>query len=164
MAGLSLSSAPTPCYSPTTRAMSPEVVHMYWALCNLTPPPSYHEAQSTAALEWAYAEASTDNWDGYGAQAVTYSVKLRAEEFLDALPAGVPRPAIAADPDGEVAFEWYVAPRQVFSVSVGDGYEVAYAGLFGVNKTHGTEYFMDELPAEVMNNLRRLYGGNGVAG
>ncbi len=164
MAGLSLSSAPAPCLSPTTRAMSPEVVHMYRAWCNLTPPPSYQEAQARAALEGAYAEASTDNWDGYGARAVTYGVKLRAEEFLDALPAGVPRPVIAADPDGEVAFEWYVAPRQVFSVSVGDGYGVAYAGLFGVNKTHGTEYFMDELPAEVMKNLRRLYGGNGVAG
>jgi len=115
-------------------------------------------------LEAAYAEAATDDWDGYGARAVTYGVKLRAEEFLDALPAGVPLPIVAADPDGEVAFEWYLGPRQVFSVSVGSRYEVAYAGIIGANTTHGTEYFMDELPATVLENLRRLYSGNGVAG
>jgi hypothetical protein len=143
--------------------MSPEVLSMYSAWCQLTPPPSHQEAQSAAALEAACAEAATDNWDGYGARAVTYGVKLRAQEFLDALP-GVPLPTIAADPDGEVGFEWYVGPRQVFSVSIGKGYDVAYAGIFGANTTHGTEYFMDELPAAVMENLRRLYGGNGVAG
>src|SRR5260370_27391686 len=122
MAGLSLSSAPAPCLSPTTRAMSPEVVTMYRAWCTLTPPPSYQEAQARAALEGAYAEASTDNWDGYGARAVTYGVKLRAEEFLDALPAGVPRPVIAADPDWEGAFERDLAPRHGLSPRVRCGH------------------------------------------
>jgi hypothetical protein len=163
IAELSLRSAFAPtCH--TMRAMSAEVRRTYSAWCQLTQPRSDQEAQSAAALEAACAEAATDNWDGYGAQAVTYGVKIRAQEFLDALPAGVPLPTIAADPDGEVAFEWYVGPRQVFSVSIGSRYEVAYAGIFGANMTHGTEYFMDELPASVMENLRRLYGGNGVAG
>lgn len=147
----------------TTRALSPEVLRMYNEWRQLTPPMSHQETELAASLEVACAEAATDNWDGYGAKAVTYGTKLRAEAFLAALPAGIPLPIVAADPDGEVAFEWYVAPRQVFSVSVGSRYEIAYAGVFGANTIHGTEYFMDELPAAVMENLRRLYGGNGVA-
>src|SRR5437016_10231361 len=112
IAELSLTSACAPGICHTTRAMSPEVLRTYSGWCQRTPPPSHQEVQAAAALEAACTEAATDNWDGYGAQAVSYGVKLRAQEFLDALPAGVPRPTIAADPDGEVAFEWYVGPRQ----------------------------------------------------
>src|SRR6266566_2805256 len=106
----------------TTRAMTPEVRQTYLAWCQFAQALSHQESQSAAALEAAYAEAAADNWDGSGAQPVTYGVKLRAQEFLDALPAGVPLPTIAADPDGEIEFEWYVGPRQVFSVSIGKGY------------------------------------------
>src|SRR5439155_4575953 len=107
--------APSTCHS--TRSMRPEVLRTYSEWCRLTPPLSHQEAQAAGVLKAACAEAATDNWDGYGAQAVTYGVKLRAQEFLDALlTAAVPLPTVAADPDGEVAFEWYVGPRQVFSV------------------------------------------------
>jgi hypothetical protein len=146
-----------------SRALSNEVRETYRAWLAITPPSSDREAQAASALEAASAEASADNWDGYDARAVTYGVKLRAQAFLAALPGGVPLPLIAVDPDGEMAFEWYLGPRQVFSVSVGDRYEVAYAGLFGANTSHGTEYFMDKLPAPVIDNLRRLYSGNGAA-
>ncbi|MGH9891758.1 MAG: hypothetical protein ACREA0_07215 [bacterium] len=144
------------------RALNEVVQATYRAWLGLVPPLSSRESQAACALEVASAEAASDNWDGYGGQAVTYGVKLRAQAFLDALPEGVPLPIIGLDPDGEIAFEWYLGPRQVFSVSVGERYEVAYAGLFGVNSSHGTEYFMDELPSAVMDNLRRLYGGNGA--
>lgn len=140
------------------KALSPVVQETYDAWADLSSPLSNWEGQAACALEAAYAEGSSDGWDGYGARAVSLGVKYRAEAFLDALPSGIPVPAIEPDPDGEISFEWYVGPRQVFSVSVGEGCEIAYAGLFGRNRTHGTEYFMDELPAAVMTNLRRLYG------
>src|SRR5688572_9463474 len=101
------------------QALSDEVREIYRAWLDLITPPSNREAQAAAALDAASAEAAADNWDGYGGRAVTYGVKLRAQAFLDALPAGVPLPSIAVDPDGEIAFEWYLGPRQVFSVSVG---------------------------------------------
>lgn len=146
-----------------SRALSEEVRETYRAWLGLTPPPSNREAEAALALEAVSSEAATDNWDGYDGRAVTYGVRLRAQAFLDALPAGVPFPVIAVDPDGEIAFEWYLGPRQVVSVSVGDRYEVAYAGLFGSNTSHGTEYFMNEFPPAVLDNLRRLYGRNGAA-
>jgi hypothetical protein len=147
-----------------SRALSDEVREAYKAWRDMTPPPSNREAEAARALKAASAEAATDNWDGYDGRPVTYGVKLRAEAFLNALPADVPLPTIiAVDPDGEIAFEWYRGPRQVVSVSVGDRYAVAYAGLFGTNTSHGTEYFMDEFPAAVMDILRRLYGSNGAA-
>ncbi|MBI4503773.1 MAG: hypothetical protein HY700_21755 [Gemmatimonadetes bacterium] len=112
------------------------------------------------ALASVFKQASTRNWDGYGAAPVSLAACERAQRFLDALPGTVPVPEIGADPDGEIAFEWRLSPRQVFSVSVGAGYEVAYAGLFGAGRTHGTEFFIDELPNAVMDNLRRLYGSH----
>jgi len=123
---------------------------------------SNREAELERALEAACEEASEDNWDGDGAKAVTMTTRDRAEAFLDALPAGFPEPLIAAEPDGEIAFEWYAGPRRVFSVSVGEGYSIAFAGIFGGLKVHGSEYFLDELPESVIMNVRRLYNPPGA--
>ena len=163
MAELSTVAASAAGVSQTTRAMSQEVRDTYRAWSETAPPFSSKEAEGQAALDAACAEAAMNNWDGYGAVPVTYGVKIRAQQFLDSLPSVVPLPIIAADPDGEIGFEWYLGPRQVFSVSVGERYGIAYAGVFGANVVHGTEYFMDEFPSEIMNHLRRLYGDNALA-
>jgi hypothetical protein len=64
---------------------------------------------------------------------------------------------VSAHPDGELAFEWYRDPRLVLTVSVNRAGYVSYAGLFGPNKVHGKEYFLDKLPEAITNNLRRLF-------
>ena len=69
----------------------------------------------------------------------------------------VPTPDISIDTDGEVRYEWYKGPRQVFSVAVRSDGQLAYAGLLGVNKAYGAEYFADDLPNAILDNLRRVY-------
>jgi len=108
------------------------------------------------ALIDAFIECSSDNWDGYGAKAISFDSYLAAWIFWRMLPTTIPVPEISIDPDGEFTFEWYDEPRKVFSVIVEKGHRLTYAGLFGDNKVHGNEYFEHELPATILFNLRRV--------
>ena len=116
---------------------------------------NYREMRQLLAK--ATEECSADNWDGYGAKAIDETSYGNAIHFSWLLPLNIPVPEIYIDPDGEVNFEWYVGPRQVFSVSIGSNNELAYAGLFGANKTHGAEYLDDELPGTILDNIRRVF-------
>ena len=102
-------------------------------------------------------EASSPDWDGYGANPVDLLTTLSAVQFLRLLPRELPAPDVAAEPDGEVSFEWYRGPRKRFSISVGSCNQITYAGLFGGNEAHGTEYFLDELPETILGHLCRLF-------
>ena len=117
----------------------------------------YYNSKVLSGLMEIYNECSVKNWDGYEADPVSIRSLENAEDFAKTLPTKFPVPEITADPDGEVSFEWYIEPQQVFSVSIGDNNQLSYAGLFGKNKTHGVEYFRDELPKTILENLCRLY-------
>lgn len=104
-----------------------------------------------------YQECLIYNWDGYGAKAVDPVVYKEAQRFLEILPTSLPVPEIVAEPDGEIAFEWFKKPGYIFSVSIGKNNELTYAGIFGASKTHGIEYLGDELPKPVLENLCKLF-------
>ncbi len=102
-------------------------------------------------------DCSSDNWDGYGAQAIDFASYEETLRFIHFLPKTIPVPEIAVEPDGEVALEWYRSKNRVFSVSIGGKGSLTYAGLFGSNKAHGTEYFGDELPKTILDNIQRVF-------
>jgi hypothetical protein len=101
-------------------------------------------------------ECKFDNWDGYGAKALSEEVFAEARCFIENLPLTAPPPELSIDPDGEIVFEWYAAPRKVFSVSVGVD-RLTYAGLFGSSTIHGTEPFDNDIPKTILDNLYRVY-------
>lgn len=108
-------------------------------------------------LKGVYEETRIYNWDGYGAEAVSGRAYYEAWKFLEALPIlSVPIPEVSADPDGEISFEWYEGPDKIFSVSVSSDGQLAYAGIFGINKVYGSEYFDEEIPWAILDNLRRF--------
>ncbi len=109
------------------------------------------------ALKSASEEASEDNWDGYGAQKVNAASLNKAQAFLFTLPTIIPLPEVSVDPDGDVSFTWQRSPRLVFSISVNKNGLLNYAGLFGRNKTHGTEDFVQAIPKTITDNLERLF-------
>jgi hypothetical protein len=117
----------------------------------------WHHREMVRRLGMAIAKSSVDDWDGYGAKAVDLDSVPSAIWFARLLPMHVPIPDIYVDPDGEIAFEWYLGPRRVFSVTVRRNDELAYAGLFGVNKIYGVEYLDDELPETVLDNIFRVF-------
>ncbi len=103
-------------------------------------------------------DSSRDNWDGYQAKSVNAGTLYEALRFSSLLPSSIPFPEIAADTDGEMVFEWYNEPDQIFTVIVENDNRIIYAGSFdNDNKVNGTEYFSDELPKTILDNLQRLY-------
>lgn len=113
--------------------------------------------KALTALWDVYQECLNDNWDGYGAKAISPINYIEALRFLKTLPTSIPIPEVSVDPDGEIVFEWYKGPRNVFSVSISPNNELTYAGIFGGSKTHGVEYFGDDLPKTILENLYRLF-------
>jgi hypothetical protein len=117
----------------------------------------WHHKEIVKRLHMAATEARVDNWDGYGAKAVDANSYFRAMWFARLLTINAPIPDIYVDPDGEIAFEWYLNPRSVFSVTARKNDELAYAGLFGVNKIYGVEHIDDELPETILDNIFRVF-------
>ena len=116
--------------------------------------------ETRRALWNAVKECGDDDWDGYDAKGMNWNSYEESVRFLDMLPSMTPAPEVAVDPDGMVAFEWHEEPRWVFSVSFETNGAIAYAGLFGNSKTHGTEYFGQALPQSILDSIRRVYSRN----
>lgn len=113
-------------------------------------------------LREVYEEAREPNWDGYGAKPVKPNTYFNARKILFAIADTVVPLSkfsdigVNAEPDGEIAFEWYIEPYKTFSLSIGLGDKLTYAGLFGLSRVNGVDYFRDELPEAILNNLKRL--------
>jgi hypothetical protein len=110
-------------------------------------------------LARVFVEYSSQDWDGEGALPISKDAYFETLRFIKGLPTylDLPLPVISPDNDGEISLEWYRDNRHVLVVSISGKNSIAYAGLFGANKTYGTEYFAESLPAIILINLRRLY-------
>ena len=72
----------------------------------------------TVRLHQAAEEASSANWDGYGAEAANTAALEFAQLLIPLLPRSYDPPDIDIEPDGEVSFEWQTASRTTFSFSI----------------------------------------------
>ncbi len=115
--------------------------------------------EALQSLEQIFQECSEEGWDGYDAKPITEETYLEARRFIESLPltSFIPKPEIIPEPSGEIGFEWSKGRNMVFVVSVSGKNELVYAGVFGINETHGVEYFGDTLPAIILEHLKRLY-------
>ena len=102
---------------------------------------------------------SKDGWGGAGTKSISRTSYDNAIKFALALPSSLMMPEIYVDPDGIITFEWYEDKRRVYSVSIGNQGELSYAGLFGPNRTCGTEYLTSNVPELIINNVKRVYSG-----
>jgi hypothetical protein len=109
------------------------------------------------SLREVYKACSEANWDGYNALPITENTFEEAWKIIELLPTSIPMPEILAEPGGEIGFEWHKGKRLIFVISVEGKYRINYAGIFGSNKIHGSEYFGEMLPSVVIENLRRLF-------
>ncbi len=144
----------------TDRSVSQEGKHARRARHD-TPSVSIDEVHSDIldSLLEVFMEASTPGWDGYDAHPVSTATLAQALAFLDLLPSTLPRPEISAHPDGELAFEWFLARRWLLTVSVHESGRLSYAALFGAARIYGTEFLLDPLPESITRAFQRLYSG-----
>ena len=110
-------------------------------------------------IDKAAADAAHRNWDGEGAWPVEGTTRTFARMFATALPPDTMRPEISVDRDGDISFEWHQSPYSVFSVSVRRDGILHYAGLFGPNKSHGSEVFDRGIPDPISQGIRRVMRG-----
>lgn len=108
-------------------------------------------------LDAILEEAAEENWDGYGAKSAIPESYLESQRFLNAYPMSLPLPEVTIDPDGEFSFEWYRDHEHYFSISFSVDSYLTYAGIFGINKANGIEYFEDEIPKIILENVKRVY-------
>jgi len=104
-----------------------------------------------------YAERREANWDGYGARAVHRFTYQKAQEFINNLPSAVGTPEIGADPDGEIALEWYRSASRLLSISLALNGRLTYIYRNGATRMRGTFWFLDdEVPMELVKLLEVL--------
>jgi hypothetical protein len=107
-------------------------------------------------LQQIFQDCNQPNWDGYEAMPISSETYELAYQFLDSLPLDTPTPSLGAEPDGQIAFEWYQSPRRTLSISMsGDG-DLHYAALSGSSTHYGTEPFYGETPGTILDIIRRI--------
>jgi hypothetical protein len=113
-----------------------------------------------AELKRVQEEASSRNWDGYGALPINPDSFEQAVRFLRALPTTTPVPNVGVDPDGEVDLLWHQNSSRTLSVSVGPTGRLTYAALLGAAQAYGTEWLSNEIPQPILSNLSRVLDPN----
>ena len=101
-------------------------------------------------------EYSKDDWDGYGAKALSESSCENALDLALSLSADGPAPELDVLPSGQVSFTWQRDKRRVFTVVAGDRNEYSYAGLFGASTTYGVEYSGDRILGKISESIKRI--------
>lgn len=115
------------------------------------------QSQAYVNLARVARECAQENWDGYGAKAISQAACDRVRAFLDDLPIWMPAPDIVPEADGELAIEWDLAPNRIFSVSIGESGPLHFAGLFGHEKErHGVEAFDGKISEEILRYINEL--------
>lgn len=109
------------------------------------------------SMSTVLSECSESNWDGYGAMPISEEAVHEAMYFISQLPSYFPIPGVVPEPDGDLGLEWYHDPGNQLVLTFSGKNIVTFAGIFeGVNKTYGSELFIDSIPVLITQILRRL--------
>jgi len=100
------------------------------------------------------SETAIAGWDGYNASPVQRATFLQVRSFIDALPLHIASPTLAADPDGDITLEWYTDTAHVLSISISSRGEMNYAARVGLKRVWGSEPFIDEVPAMLIQMMQ----------
>ena len=109
-------------------------------------------------LQETWQRCQQPNWDGEGAQAISTETHEVARRLLESLPRDMPLPSISAEPDGQLNFEWYQAPRRLLSASINSGGTLYWAALIGSEDPRGSCQFVDQFPQTLRYWIGQVYG------
>lgn len=101
-------------------------------------------------------DCQCQNWDGYGATAVSWPAVEWTLQLIRSLPPGAPLPSAGADPDGDVTLEWHRHPRQTLSLSVSPDGVLHYAALLGSRRVRGSCPFFKRPPRDILRLIREV--------
>jgi hypothetical protein len=101
-------------------------------------------------------ECKEPNWDCYGAAQVDQETYCVAYRFVEALPIGHLPTSVGAEPNGNLTLEWHRSAQRTLSVSVSPQGELYFATLLGFRVNNGTEFFLGEIPAQILSLIREV--------
>ncbi len=102
-------------------------------------------------------ECAQPGWDGDEAPPLNPAAVLQAENFIRALPASIPLPELAPEPDGSISLDWLQARNRLFSLSIGAADRLAFTWLDGSDKGHGVARFDGHTtPPRVLEGIKSI--------
>ena len=124
------------------------------------PSPELDEARVALVktLRETWQRCQEPDWDGEGAEAISTETHEVALRLLESLPGDMPLPSITTEPDGQLNFEWYQAPRRLLSVSISSIGTVYWAALIGSEDPRGSCQFVDQFPQTLLYWIGQVYG------
>lgn len=115
------------------------------------------KSQVIEELREVSEECSLDDWDGYGAKAVSDIAIARAERFLRLLPNKVDMPEVSVGADGNVTFEWIPSSIKTLVLSFGLNNRIPYAWSDGSDQGHAVaKLYDDEIPERLLKEIQRM--------
>lgn len=105
------------------------------------------------ALPQQYREA---NWNGEGAVPIPELAFQEARAFLQKLPDSFPLPEATPEPDGYLGLEWYANKWLLYVVSFKGNGALSCSGLIGPDRTYGTRYIDESIPAEILRHIAKV--------
>lgn len=106
----------------------------------------------SAGSSWVFNDLHTLCDEKGGAKAFTL-----AQRFLLALPSNLPAPELDIDDDGDVVFDWAGPPDRLMSVALNPDGRITFAARLSANRArHGSDYFSDAIPHEILDLLAQI--------
>lgn len=116
-----------------------------------------NKARLLESLRELVEDCFEDDWDGYGASAVSAASVANAESFIRALPDRIKMPDLSIDPDGDISFDWIPDRTKTLTLSVNGSNRLAYAWIDGIDRGHAAAKFVNgTIPARVLAEIESI--------
>lgn len=113
--------------------------------------------QAISELYKAYLEAAIPGWHGGEGDPVTIETFAEAARFLQLLPEDILPDDVYAEPDGDLALEWYAGKGKLVIVSFDGKRRAIYRIRISDNEKSSGQFPLDaEVPDFVLSSIRKL--------
>lgn len=104
------------------------------------------------------AACSKEDWDGYGAAAISSEAVGRAFNLMYLAPDSIRPPEVVPSADGEIAFEWHLGRERILSL-MPNGDELIFAAVLGPrnNRESGCKPLRGGWPDAVLKILSEYF-------
>lgn len=109
-------------------------------------------------LDQMYDECSSDNWDGYGASALSSLALNETKQFISQMPIWMSEPELVPEPSGDVGLQWDFGKNKMLTISFSGDNSLVYAAILGSpkRKKYGSEIFNRTIPEEINQYMGQL--------